>query len=58
VDLARESRLSQATVSAALSGKPIAERSLALMATALSRTPVLDVVDALIMSDRPEIALD
>lgn len=58
VDLARESRLSQATVSTALRGKPIAEKSFALMAKALSRTPVLDVADALIMSDRPDIALD
>jgi transcriptional regulator with XRE-family HTH domain len=58
VDLARESRLSPATVSAALSGKPIAERSLALMANALSRAPVLDVVDRLIMSERSDTGID
>jgi hypothetical protein len=51
-DLAREARLSQATVSAALTGRPIAERSLALIAKALSRMPVLDAVDRLILGDR------
>lgn len=54
-DLARESRLSQATISAALGGKPVAAKSLALIAKALSRVPVLDVVDALIMSDGLEL---
>ncbi len=58
IDLARESRLSQATISTALAGRPVAEKSLALIAKALSRTPVLDVVDALIMSDRSEAGLD
>jgi lambda repressor-like predicted transcriptional regulator len=57
-DLARESRLSHATVSSALAGKPIAAKSLGLIAKALSRAPVLDVVDSLIMSERPDIALD
>jgi transcriptional regulator with XRE-family HTH domain len=57
-DLARESRLSQATISAALAGRPVAAKSLALIAKALSRTPVLDVVDSLIMSDRSEAGLD
>jgi transcriptional regulator with XRE-family HTH domain len=50
-DLARESRLSQATISAALAGRPVAAKSFAHMAKALSRTPVLDIADALIMSD-------
>lgn len=57
-DLARESRLSNATISSALTGKAIAEASLALIARALSRAPVLEVVDALIMSERPERSLD
>jgi hypothetical protein len=47
-DLARESRLSQATISSALAGRPIAEKSLALIAKALSRALVLDVVDAMV----------
>jgi hypothetical protein len=51
-DLARESRLSQATVSAALAGKAIATTSLALIAAALSRVPPVDVIDSLILSDR------
>jgi len=53
-DLARESRLSQATISAALAGRPIAATSLGLIAKALSRAPILDVVDNLIMSERRE----
>ena len=58
VDLAREARLSQATVSTALHGKPIAEKSFALMAKALSRTPVLDVADSLIMRNVSDMTLD
>jgi transcriptional regulator with XRE-family HTH domain len=50
-DLAREARLSQATISTALGGRPIAATSLALIAKALSRTPVLDIIDALIVSN-------
>jgi transcriptional regulator with XRE-family HTH domain len=57
-DLARESRLSQATISAALAGRPVAEKSLALIAKALSRAPVLDVVDSLIMRERSDVTLD
>jgi hypothetical protein len=57
VDLARESRLSQATVSTALSGRPIAEKSFALIARALSRAPVLDIADSLIMSESRDIGL-
>jgi lambda repressor-like predicted transcriptional regulator len=57
-DLARESRLSQATISAALSGWPIAAKSVALIAKALSQAPVLDGVDSLIMSERSDVALD
>jgi lambda repressor-like predicted transcriptional regulator len=47
-DLARESRLSEATISTALSGKAIAASSLAMIAKALSRAPAIDVVDSLI----------
>jgi lambda repressor-like predicted transcriptional regulator len=50
-DLAKEACLSQATISAALAGRPVAERSLALIAAALSHPEVLDIVDRLIMSD-------
>ena len=53
-DLARESRLSPATISTALAGKPIAARSLGLIAMALGRVPALGAVDALIVSDGPE----
>lgn len=48
VDLAREARLSAATVSAALAGRPIAARSLSLIAAALSRAPVVAEIDALL----------
>jgi len=51
VDLARESRLSQATVSAALAGKPIAARSAGLMAQALVRAAVIDIMDTLMLDD-------
>jgi transcriptional regulator with XRE-family HTH domain len=47
-DLARESRLSQATVSASLAGRPVTAKSLALIAKALMRAPVIDIVDALL----------
>jgi lambda repressor-like predicted transcriptional regulator len=57
-DLARESRLSQATISTALAGRPVAEKSLALIAKALSQAPVLDGIDALIMSERSETGLN
>ena len=57
-DLARESRLSQATISTALAGRPVAAKSLALIAAALSRVPVLDVVDSLIMRERSDPGLD
>jgi lambda repressor-like predicted transcriptional regulator len=56
-DLARESRLSQATISTALAGRPVAEKSLALIAKALSRAPVLDVVDYLVLQDGPDMSL-
>ena len=56
-DLARASRLSEATVSAALAGRPIAARSLMLMAEALRRAPANHVVDSLLMIDRPDMDL-
>ena len=48
VDLARESRLSAATISAALAGRPIAAKSLSLMAEALVRVPAVELLDRLI----------
>ena len=48
IDLAREARLSPATISTALSGKPISARSLALIAAALLRAPVIDIIDSLV----------
>jgi len=57
-DLARESRLSQATISGALAGRPVAAKSLSLIAKALSQAPVLDVVDLLIMGERVDVGLD
>jgi lambda repressor-like predicted transcriptional regulator len=47
-DLARKARLSDATVSTALDGKPIAVTSLRLMATALQATPVNPVIEKLL----------
>jgi lambda repressor-like predicted transcriptional regulator len=57
-DLAREARLSHATISAALTGRPVAERSLSLMVKALARVPALDGVDILIMGDRQERGIE
>ncbi len=57
-DLARESKLSQATISAALAGKPIAEKSLSMIAAALLRTPASDVIDSLIMRIPLDVELD
>jgi transcriptional regulator with XRE-family HTH domain len=54
-DLARESRLSPATISASLAGRPVAANTLAHIAKALSRAPVLDVIDRLIINDDPVI---
>ena len=51
--LAKEARLSPATVSAALTGRPIAPRSLTMIADALLRAPVLEVIDSLIMDEAP-----
>ena len=48
VDLARAARLSPATVSAALSGRPIAATSLNLMVKALTSAPVDSLIDRLL----------
>ncbi len=48
IDLARKARLSPATVSAALAGKPIAASSLRLIAGALQATPVDEFIDRLL----------
>ena len=48
VDLARAARLSPATVSAALGGRPIAASSLGLIAKALADTPTVEVIDRLL----------
>jgi transcriptional regulator with XRE-family HTH domain len=47
-ELARASGLSAPTVSAALGGRPIAPRTLRLIAQALARAPVVDGADRLI----------
>lgn len=52
VDLARESNLSQTTVSTALAGRPISQRSVMLIAGALTRVPAVAAIDALILADR------
>jgi transcriptional regulator with XRE-family HTH domain len=51
VDLARAARISPATVSAALNGKPIAASSLSLIAKALANAPVVDVIDRLLFGE-------
>jgi transcriptional regulator with XRE-family HTH domain len=57
-DLAREAHLSPATVSAALAGRSISENSLALIATALQRAPVIGVIDSLIMLGSTDAELE
>jgi transcriptional regulator with XRE-family HTH domain len=52
--LAREARLSPATISAALAGRPIAARSLTMIADALLHAPVIDVIDLLIVHEKQE----
>ena len=53
-DLARAAQLSAATVSTALSGRPIAARSLARIADVLRRVPVDEVLDRLVTTDSGE----
>ena len=50
-DLARESRLSPATISAALAGRPIAAKSLDLIGDAFTRVPARKAIDGLIMGE-------
>jgi transcriptional regulator with XRE-family HTH domain len=57
-DLAREARLSNATVSAALAGRAVSEQSLALIAKALSRAAVVEIIDVLLARDGGELTLD
>lgn len=57
-DLARESRLSQATISTALAGRPISEKSLSLIAAALLRTPASEVIDRLLSRLPTDLGLD
>ena len=54
-DLARESRLSPATISAALAGRPIAAKSLDLIAETFTRVPARQAIDGLIMGDFPGV---
>jgi transcriptional regulator with XRE-family HTH domain len=56
-DLAREARLSAATVSAALAGRPITTTTLRLIADVLLRVPVVDVIDELLLPNQDEPAL-
>ncbi len=57
IDLARASRLSPATVSAALSGRPIAAKSLALIAAALLKAPAVETIDKLIARDEVDVGV-
>ena len=50
-DLARESRLSPATISAALASRPIAAKSLDLIGDAFTRVSARKAIDDLIMGD-------
>jgi lambda repressor-like predicted transcriptional regulator len=47
-DLARESHISPATVSSALAGRPVATKSAVSIARALSRIPVVELIDSLL----------
>ena len=51
IDLARAARLSPATVSAALSGKPISATSVGLIARALASAPADALIDKLLTWD-------
>jgi transcriptional regulator with XRE-family HTH domain len=53
-DLARESKLSPATISAALSGRAISAQSLSLIGGVLERVAALEVLDSLIVSESDE----
>lgn len=51
-DLARAAKLSHPTVSAALAGRAISSQSLQLIAAALTRLPVIEVIDSLLINER------
>jgi transcriptional regulator with XRE-family HTH domain len=55
VDLARASRLSAATVSIALAGKPISAKSVSLIAKAITNTPADDVINRLVRRDSQDL---
>ena len=50
-DLAREARISPATVSAAISGRSISAKSLSLMVEALLKVPTVELIDRLVIDD-------
>jgi hypothetical protein len=56
--LARDARLSAATVSAALAGRPIAATSVSLIARSLMNTPAVELIDSLIRMDVPTPEVD
>lgn len=51
-DLAREAGVSHPTISAALSGRPVAAKSLSLIAGALGRVPPNAQIDQLVLGNR------
>jgi transcriptional regulator with XRE-family HTH domain len=51
IDLARAARLSPATVSAALAGRPIAASSVALIAKALASAPPDEIIGRLLRDE-------
>jgi transcriptional regulator with XRE-family HTH domain len=57
IDLARDSGLSAATVSAALAGRAISTKSLQLIGETLSRTPVIEIFDSLVLDGNDADAL-
>jgi transcriptional regulator with XRE-family HTH domain len=52
-ELSHEARVSGATVSAALAGRPISATSLQLLTEALLRRPVLALIDSLLPPEPP-----
>jgi len=57
-ELAREARISAATVSAAMSGRAIAATSLSLIANALLRIPPVEIIDQLLRTDNERLGVD
>jgi hypothetical protein len=54
MDLARTSGLSAATISTAMAGRAISARSLQLIAVALTRLPIIEVIDSLLLNGRED----